>query len=132
MWATRGPIFRQCRAARMDISIHQRGRSISAIKSQCASCRSIKINRYGEIGMENGWKLRHRSENKRSGHMSRLSGKVIVTAQKKSDKGNKGNVIEDMDEALKQLGLTRENAKVLLKAWKEAVRLRTALALKFF
>ena len=82
--------------------------------------------------MENGWKLRHRSENKRSGHMSRLSGKVIVTAQKESDKGNKGNVIEDMDEALKKLGLTRENAKVLLKAWKEAVRLRTALALIFF
>lgn len=73
--------------------------------------------------MENGWKLRHRAENKRIGRMSRTTGKVIVTAQKESDKGDKGNVIEDMDDALKKLGLTRENAKFLLKAWKEAVRL---------
>eukprot|EP00890_Picochlorum_soloecismus_P006479 jgi/Picsp_1/6832/NSC_04169-R1_caltractin-like protein len=69
--------------------------------------------------MGNGWKMSHRSENrKRIGRMSRLTGKVIVTAQKGN--GDKGNVIEDMDDALKKLGLTRENAKFLLKAWKEA------------
>jgi len=125
MWSGRGSILRQnAQTAGMGIHIHGRGLFISAIMDSPGRCsRSKKLNRLMEIGVKNGWKMRHRSENTRIGRLSRLTGKVIVTAQKESGDGEKGNVIEDMDDALKKLGLTRENAKFLLKAWKEAVRL---------